>query len=121
MYTGGVARGRLGSLADEPRAPESAENFDMAIEIFYLTEQVHRWLNAQVARHLATQAEKLMTAHRIAPRTLGADEAKSITSNRSGGEMAGIACAMPRDAAAGSRCPAAQMGMLDSEKRTVRV
>ena len=121
MYTDSVARGRLGSLADEPRAPESAENFDMAIEIFYLTEQVHRWLNAQVARHLATQAEKLMTAHRIAPRTLGADEAKSITSNRSGGEMAGTACAMPRDAAAGSRCPAAQMGMLDSEKRTVRV
>ena len=111
----------MGSLADEPRAPESAENFDMAIEIFYLTEQVHRWLNAQVARHLATQAEKLMTAHRIAPRTLGADEAKSITSNRSGGEMAGIACGMPRDTAAGSRCPAAQMGMLDSEKRTVRV
>ena len=92
----------------------------MAIEIFYLTEQVHRWLNAQVARHLATQAEKLMTAHRIAPRTLGADEAKSIASNH-GAEMAGIACAMPRDAAAGSRCPAAQMGMLDSEKRTVRV
>ena len=93
----------------------------MAIEIFYLTEQIHRWLNAQVARHLATQAEKLMTAHRIAPRTLGADEAKSIASNRGGAEMAGIACAMPRDAAAGSRCPAAQMGMLDSEKRTVRV
>ncbi len=91
----------------------------MAIEIFYLTEQVHRWLNAQVARHLATQAEKLMTAHRIAPRALGADEAESIAPDH-GAEMAGIARAMPRDAAAGSRCPAAQMGMLDNEKRTVR-
>ena len=92
----------------------------MAIEIFYLTEQVHRWLNAQVARHLATQAEKLMTAHRIAPRTPSAEEAKSVASNRGGAEMAGVASATPRDAAAGSRCPAAQMGMLDSEKRTVR-
>jgi hypothetical protein len=90
----------------------------MAIEILYLTEQVRRWLNAQVARHLATQTEKLMRARRIAPRALGADE-EGIAPNH-GAEMAGIAPAMPRDAAAGSRCPAAQTGMLDSEKRTVR-
>ena len=91
----------------------------MTIEIFYLTEQVHRWLNAQVARHLAAQAERLMTAHRAAPRTLGTDEAESIAPIH-GAEMAGIACATPRDAAAGSRCPGAQMGMLDSGKQTVR-
>jgi hypothetical protein len=32
----------------------------MAIEILYLTEQVRRWLNLQVARHLAAQAAKLV-------------------------------------------------------------
>ncbi len=31
----------------------------MTIEIIYLTTHIHRWLNAQVARHLAAQAEKL--------------------------------------------------------------
>ena len=31
----------------------------MAIEIFYLTAQIHRWLNQRVARHLAAQAAKL--------------------------------------------------------------
>jgi hypothetical protein len=31
----------------------------MTIEIFYLTAQIHRWLNARVARHIAAQAEKL--------------------------------------------------------------
>ncbi len=35
-------------------------------------------------------------------------------------ELAEIARAVPRDAAAGARYPAAQMGMLDSEKQTVR-
>jgi hypothetical protein len=29
----------------------------MTIEIFYLTAQIHRWLNMRVARHLAAQAE----------------------------------------------------------------
>jgi aryl-alcohol dehydrogenase-like predicted oxidoreductase len=37
-----------------------------------------------------------------------------------GEELGEIARAIPRDAAAGSRYPAAQMGMLDSEKQTVR-
>jgi aryl-alcohol dehydrogenase-like predicted oxidoreductase len=36
------------------------------------------------------------------------------------GELAEIARAIPRDAAAGARYPAAQMGMLDSEKKAVR-
>ena len=31
----------------------------MTIEIIYLTAQIQRWLNAQVARHLAAQAERL--------------------------------------------------------------
>lgn len=35
------------------------EGFAMTIEIFYLTAQIQRWLNARVARHLAEQAERL--------------------------------------------------------------
>jgi hypothetical protein len=31
----------------------------MTIEIFYLTGQIHNWLNMRVARHLAAQAAKL--------------------------------------------------------------
>jgi hypothetical protein len=31
----------------------------MTIEIFYLTAQMQRWLNFQVARHLEAQAAKL--------------------------------------------------------------
>jgi hypothetical protein len=31
----------------------------MTIEIFYLTAHIQRWLNRQVARHLAAQAAKL--------------------------------------------------------------
>ena len=31
----------------------------MTIEIFYLTTQMQRWLNFQVARHLEAQAAKL--------------------------------------------------------------
>ena len=31
----------------------------MAIEIFYLTAQIQRWLNSRVARHLEAQAAKL--------------------------------------------------------------
>ena len=87
----------------------------MTIEIFYLTEQIHRWLNAQVARHLAIQAERLMTAHQIAPRTLGTGEVEGIAIV-DGAEMA----AMPWKSAAGSRCPAAQIGRLDSENEAVR-
>ena len=37
-----------------------------------------------------------------------------------GEELAEIARAIPRDAAAGARYPAVQMGMLDSEKQAVR-
>jgi hypothetical protein len=34
----------------------------MTIEIFYLTAQMQRWLNARVARHLETQAARLKPA-----------------------------------------------------------
>jgi len=30
----------------------------MTVEIFYLTAQIQRWLNQQVARHLEAQAAK---------------------------------------------------------------
>ncbi len=35
------------------------EDFAMTTEIFYLTQQIQHWLNLQVARHLAAQAERL--------------------------------------------------------------
>jgi hypothetical protein len=35
------------------------EDFAMTFELFYLTSQIQRWLNARVARHLAAQAERL--------------------------------------------------------------
>jgi hypothetical protein len=31
----------------------------MTIELFYLTAQIHRWLNIRVARHLESQAQRL--------------------------------------------------------------
>ena len=34
----------------------------MTIELFYLTAQMQRWLNLQVARHLEAQAAKLKPA-----------------------------------------------------------
>ncbi len=34
-------------------------DFAMTIEIFHLTAQIQRWLNARIARHLAEQAERL--------------------------------------------------------------
>ena len=42
---------------DAPRDPE--EDYAMTIELFYLTAQLHRWLNVRVARHLEAQAAKL--------------------------------------------------------------
>jgi hypothetical protein len=47
-----------GSLA-EPVTWGLAEDSAMTIEILHLTAQIHRWLNARVARHLAAQAERL--------------------------------------------------------------
>ena len=52
----------------------------MTIEILYLTTQMQRWLNLQVARHLEAQAARLnpsegtvMTSYPMALKQLGAD------------------------------------------------
>jgi len=42
--------------------PGLEEDFAMTIEIIHLTAQIQRWLNSQVARHLAAQAERLEPA-----------------------------------------------------------
>jgi len=46
-------------LAGLARPRDLEEDFAMTMEILYLTAQVQRWLNRQVARHLAAQAERL--------------------------------------------------------------
>jgi hypothetical protein len=105
----------------------------MTIELFYLTAQMHRWLNLQVARHLEAQATKLrpaegavMTSGPMASRKLGADgPGGSVGLDRRGMPACDRSAedaegATGRDAAAGSRYPAAQKAMLDSEKQTVR-
>jgi hypothetical protein len=40
-------------------SPGLEEDFVMTTEIIHLTAQIQRWLNLQVARHLAAQAERL--------------------------------------------------------------
>jgi hypothetical protein len=35
------------------------EDYAMTIELLNLTAQIHRWLNARIARHLEAQAAKL--------------------------------------------------------------
>ena len=45
--------------AERPRASGLAEDFAMTIEIFQFAQQIQRWLNAQVARHLEAQATRL--------------------------------------------------------------
>jgi hypothetical protein len=47
------------SLAGRNGSKPMHEGFAMTIELFYLTAQIQRWLNARVARHLAAQAERL--------------------------------------------------------------
>jgi hypothetical protein len=49
----------VGLPAGRPSAPGLEEDTTMAIEIFYLTTQIQRWINERVARHLAAQAAKL--------------------------------------------------------------
>jgi hypothetical protein len=41
------------------RAPDVQRITAMTIEILYLTHQLQRWINRQVARHLAAQAARL--------------------------------------------------------------
>ena len=49
----------VGLPAGRPSAPGLEEDTAMAIEIFYLTTQIQRWINERVARHLAAQTAKL--------------------------------------------------------------
>jgi hypothetical protein len=46
-------------LANQPSAADLQRTTPMTVEILYLTAQIHRWINARVARHLAAQAAKL--------------------------------------------------------------
>jgi hypothetical protein len=89
----------------------------MTIEILYLTTQMQRWLNLQVARHLEAQAARLKPAKGTVM-TLGADGP--------GGSVGLDRMGMPEgylleetDAPAGRR-PVAQAGTPDSGKHTVR-
>src|SRR5664279_1621626 len=53
-------RRHRGLLADRPPASGLAKDvLKMTIEILYLTTQMQRWINLQVARHLEAQALKL--------------------------------------------------------------
>jgi hypothetical protein len=105
----------------------------MTIEIFYLTAQLNRWLNLQVAHHLEAQAARLKpakgTVATASPKALG-----KLGADGPGGSV-GLDCrGMPdcgesveeaehidaiQDAAAGTRFPAAQMTVRDGENRTV--
>jgi hypothetical protein len=51
--------GALWPEGSDPEATDLPETTMMTIEILHLTEQIQRWLNLQVARHLAAQAAKL--------------------------------------------------------------
>ena len=94
----------------------------MTIELLYLTTQMQRWINLQVARHLEAQAAKLKPAKgRV---LLGADgPGGSVRLDRNG-----LPDASPADrnkiaraglAADGANYPAAPMALRDCEKQTV--
>ena len=105
----------------------------MTVEIFYLTAQLNRWLNLQVAHHLEAQAARLKlvkgTVATTSPKALG-----KLGADGPGGSV-GLDCrgmpdcgesveeaegidAIP-DAAEATRFPAARMAICDGEKRTV--
>jgi hypothetical protein len=44
---------------EQKMSPKNCRDTAMTIEIIHFTALIHDWLNAQVARHLAAQAEKL--------------------------------------------------------------
>jgi hypothetical protein len=105
----------------------------MTVEIFYLTAQLNRWLNLQVAHHLEAQAAKLKTAKgpvlTTSPKALGklgADgpggsvglDCRGMPDCGESAEEAGGIDAIP-DAAEGTRFPAAGMATCDGEKPTV--
>jgi hypothetical protein len=104
----------------------------MTIEIFYLTAQMQRWVNLQVARHLEAQAAKLKPAKGTVLTTyptakLGADGPGGSVGLDRMGMPDGCYLAEEAEsidtihaAAACARQSAAQMATLDSEKQAVR-
>ena len=103
----------------------------MTIEIFYLTAQMQRWLNLQVARHLEAQAAKLkpegMVLTTYPTAKLGADgPGGCVGLDRMGmpdgcylvDEAEGVGT-IPA-AAVCARQSAAQLATRDSEKQAVR-
>ena len=54
-YNCSQATANTRGLAKKPRRETV-----MTVEILYLTARIHHWLNIQVARHLAAQAERLV-------------------------------------------------------------
>jgi hypothetical protein len=104
----------------------------MTIELFYVTSQLQRWLNLQIARHLEAQAARLGTSDEATPagsgpmalRALGADGA-AVSAARVG-RMGLSGCYGGADEAAGLgedeadlHSPGAQVTMTDREKHTV--
>ena len=102
----------------------------MTIEIFYLTAQMQRWINLQVARHLEAQAAKLkpegtiLTTYPTAK--LGADgPGGCVGLDRTGmpdGYFVDEAESVDTIPAAAvcARQSAAQLATRDSEKQAVR-
>ena len=103
----------------------------MTIEIFYLTAQMQRWLNFQVARHLEAQAAKLKPEGTVLTTyptgELGADgPGGCVGLDRMGMpdgcylvDEAESIDTMPA-AAACARQSAARLATCDSEKQAVR-
>jgi hypothetical protein len=93
----------------------------MTIEILYLTAQMQRWLNVQVARHLEAQAARLKSAQGTVM-TLGADgPGGSVGLDRMGMPEGCYLVDEADTIDASAACyPAAQAGTSDSEKQTVR-
>jgi hypothetical protein len=93
----------------------------MTIEILYLTTQMQRWINLQVARHLEAQAAKLK--HARGKVLLGADgPGGSVGLGRNGlpngSGPADEAESVDNVDATGADYHAAQMAPRDSEKHT---
>jgi hypothetical protein len=91
----------------------------MTIEILYLTTQMQRWINLQVARHLEAQAAKLK--HARGKVQLGADgPGGSVGLDRNGlPDGSGLADETDNTGTVDARYPAAQAASRDSEKQTV--
>jgi hypothetical protein len=87
----------------------------MTIEIFYLTAQMQRWLNARIARHLEAQAARLKPAKGLVWKSLGADgPGGSVGLDRTG--MPAVGETDGDNAAGGDACYAdAQMAARDRD------